>query len=672
MKTILTITACILLFPHLSGAQSKRAMTPEDLFQIKSVKDPHISPDGKWIAFTVSEPILEEDRCNSDIWLLSLQGGEPKQLTYSSENDCSPRWSLDGNHLAFISARDSVENIYLIDVRGGEAKKLTDSKTDLYDPLWSKDGKVIICGSRVLPEGKEHIENWTAEQLPKCKARNIDHLLFRQWDEWLGDDRNHIFGVDAANGTLKDLTPDDFDTPPVSLSSHHDYDIAPDGSEICYVANKARMPATSTNHDIFIKNLKSGQETKLTTNPALDSQPHYSPDGRYIAYTAMEKIDYEADREVLTLYDRKENSFIRLTESLDRSVREIVWNKQSNKIFFTAPDEGRSSIFQVDLKGEVKRLTNEGYNTYLSVHPNGDQLVFVRSYNHQPGELFVMSTEGGQARKLTTMNATLLAELDLPELDEFWFTGADDTRVHGFIQRPPDFDPAKKYPVILTIHGGPQGMWADKFMTTWLTFQLVSSPGYVGVFINPRGSLGYGSTFKEEVSLDYGGKCYDDLMKGLDYVIANYDFVDADKQAAIGGSFGGYSVNWIMGHTDRFDCVVSHAGLYNLISFYGATEELWFPAWDMGSTPWDEPELYNKWSPHNYVNNFKTPTLVTHGELDYRVPFAESLQLFTALQRNEIPSNLIVFHDEGHVINGLQNNLRWWKEIHRWFETYLK
>ena len=215
-------------------------------------------------------------------------------------------------------------------------------------------------------------------------------------------------------------------------------------------------------------------------------------------------------------------------------------------------------------------------------------------------------------------------------------------------------------------------MWADRFMTTWFTFQLVCSPGYVGVFINPRGSSGYGSKFREEVSLDYGGKCYNDLMKGLDYVIENYDFVDADKQVAIGGSFGGYSVNWIMGHTDRFDCIVSHAGLFNLMSFYGATEELWYPAWDMGSTPWDEPELYNKWSPHNYVKNIKTPTLVTHGELDFRVPFAESLQLFTALQRKGVPSRLIVFHDEGHGIEGLQNNIRWWKEMHRWFETYLK
>ena len=386
----------------------------------------------------------------------------------------------------------------------------------------------------------------------------------------------------------------------------------------------------------------------------------------------MKKVGYEYDRKILTVYDRKDNSFTRLTESLDCSVGEIVWNKKSNILFFTARDEGRSSIFQVDLKSKVKRLTKDGYNTNIKISPDGKQMVFVRSYNHQPAELFIMSIKDGEIKQLTSMNADLLSELDLPKLDEFWFTGANNTKVHGFIQLPPDFDPTKKYPVILTIHGGPQGMWADRFMTTWFTFQLVCSPGYVGVFINPRGSSGYGSKFREEVSLDYGGKCYNDLMKGLDYVIENYDFVDADKQVAIGGSFGGYSVNWIMGHTDRFDCIVSHAGLFNLMSFYGATEELWYPAWDMGRTPWDEPELYNKWSPHNYVKNFNTPTLVTHGELDFRVPFAESLQLFTALQRKDIPSRLVVFHDEDHVIEGLQNNIRWWKEMYRWFEIYLK
>jgi len=666
----------ILLSISIIHTQSKRPMTPEDLYKIKNVSDPRISPDGKWIAYTVSIPNLKEDKSNSDIWLIPLQGGKSKQLTAGEGADHSPRWSPDGKQIAFISERDETVNLYLIHVDGGEAKKLTTSETNLYSPIWINDGKYLICGSRVLPENKKNIENWTKEELPKCEARTIDRLLFRQWDRWLGDKRNHIFLVNCQDGSMKDLTPGDFDTPPVSLSSAHDFDVSPDGKEICFVRNDDPVLAVSTNHDIFLLNIDTLAETKMTSNPALDRQPHYSPDGRYIAYTAMKKVGYEADRECLVIYDRKTKTHTSLTDDLDRSVAQILWAPGGRDIYFTCREQGYSSIYKVDLKGNFKRMTNDGYNIGIDIAPNGEKLIFLRSYNHMPYELFSMSIKRGKGKvnQLTFENAAFLAEFDLPQLEEFWFAGADDTKVHGYIQRPPGFDPQKKYPVVLTIHGGPQNMWADRFMTTWFTFQLISSPGYVGVFINPRGSSGYGSTFREQVSKDYGGRCFKDLMKGLDYAIEHYNFIDEKKQAAVGGSFGGYSVNWIMGHTYRFKCIVSHASLYNLTSFYGATEELWFPAWDMGQTPWDEDEakLYTKWSPHLHAKNFKTPTLVTHGERDYRVPFAESLQLFTALRRQGIPARLVVFPDEGHVISGPQNNVRWWKEIHRWLAAYLQ
>jgi dipeptidyl aminopeptidase/acylaminoacyl peptidase len=647
-------------------------MTPEDLYRIKNVTDPRVSPDGKWIACTVSVPDIKANSFNSDIWIMPLDEGDSFQLTRSPKSDHSPRWSPDGSQIAFISSRDGVSNIYLICLKGGEARKITDSKTSLYSPIWTKDGKHILCGSRVLPEGKSDIENWTKDDLPKCEARTIDRLLFRQWDRWLGDKRNHVFLVTIADGSMKDLTPGDFDTPPVSLSSDHDFDISPDGKEICYVKNTDPMLATSTNHDLFIVNVETLDERKITTNPALDTHPFYSSDGRYIAYAAMEKVGYEADRKVLVVYDRIEGKHTRLTDSLDRSVEQFLWSPDSKALFFTVREEGRRSIYTVDLKGVVNRIFGEGYNGPIDVSPNGRCLVCARSYNFLPNELFAISLKEGTTYELTSLNAAFLKELELPKLEEFWFAGAENTKVHGFIQKPPGFETGKKYPVVLTIHGGPQNMWADRFMATWFTFQLVCSPGYVGVFINPRGSTGYGSTFREQVSRDYGGRCYQDLMKGMDYVLKHYDFVDSSKQAAIGGSFGGYSVNWIMGHSNRFKCIVSHASLYNLVNFYGATEELWFPEWDMGKSPWDEPELYAKWSPHVFAKKFKTPTLVTHGELDYRVPLAESFQLFTALQRQGIPSRLVVFPDEGHVISVPQNNVRWWREIYLWLEKYLK
>lgn len=661
----------LILFPS-TFAQAKRPMTPEDLYRIKTVSDPQVSPDGKWIAFTISVPDLEENNFNSDIWLMPVSGGKPLQLTRSPKADHSPRWSPDGKQIAFISSRDGVANIYLIRVNGGEAKKVTSSQTDLYSPLWSKNGAYLICGSRVMSEERKVKENWTESALPKSEARTINYLLFRQWDRWLGDKRNHIFLVALEDGSMRDLTPGDFDTPPVSLSSDHDFDVSPDVSQICFVKNVDPMLAISTNHDLFVVNIETGEEKKLTSNPALDSQPHYSPDGRYIAYGAMEKVGYESDRKRLAVYDRKEDKHLRLTESLDLSVGQILWAPDSRTLFFTAREHGCSSIYRVDLKGDIKKINDDGYNVQIDITPDGNNLVSIRSYNHMPNEIFSIPSSGGEATQLTYTNSKFLEELELPRLEEFWFEGAEKTKVHGFIQKPPGFDPNKKYPVVLTIHGGPQNMWADRFMTTWFTFQLVCSPGYVGVFINPRGSSGYGSTFREQISRDYGGRCFEDLMKGLDYVNQHYDFVDKKRQAAIGGSFGGYMVNWIIGHTDRFRCIVSHASLYNLISFYGATEELWFPEWDMGESPWEEPGLYEKWSPNLFAKNFETPTLVTHGELDFRVPFAESLQLFTALQRQGIPSRLVVFPDEGHVISGPQNNVRWWKEIHLWLEKYLK
>lgn len=668
-----TVFIFTLMFPAYYWGAVKKPLMPEDLYKFNKVLDPQVSPDGKWIAYVVSVPSLKDNKYTSGIRLIAIDGGTPMPLAEDYQSCHSPRWSPNGKQLLFISSKDDTANLYVMDIASQKVRQLTKSENGLSSPMWSKDGTFILCRSRVLPEGKTDIENWTKDELPECNARTINGLLFRQWDRWLGDKRNHLFKVSVANGSLEDLTPADKDVPPVSLGSGADFSISPDSKEICFVRNDDKMLATSTNQDIFLLNLETGKETKLTSNPALDHMPAYSPDGRYISYTAMKKPGYESDRAQLMIFDRKTEKLWSVTEKLDRSIAQVLWAPDSKTIYFTCREEGFSSIYHVDLQGNIKRITKEGYNINIAITTKGDRLIFLRSFNHMPYEMFSMAlTKNYPVTQLTEENKEFLASYDLPKLEEFWFKGAEGDRVHGFILRPPGFDPAKKYPAVLTIHGGPQNMWADRFMTSWWTFQLISSPGYVGVFIDPRGSSGYGSTFREQVSKNYGGYTYIDLMKGMDYVIEHYKFIDKDRLGAVGGSFGGYSVNWIMGHNNRFKCIVSHAGLYNLVSFYGSTEELWYPAWDMGETPWDEPEVYAKWSPHLHAKNFKTPTLVTHGELDFRVHFAESLQLFTALQRQGVPSRLVVFPDEGHVISGPQNNVRWWKEIHRWLAMYLK
>jgi dipeptidyl aminopeptidase/acylaminoacyl peptidase len=654
----------------LAGQVSaSRPIEPEDLGRVVRVDEPRPSPDGRWIAFTVGVPDLESGDVDTDVWLLDARDGETRRLTFAEGADGSPAWSPDGRTLAFVSERSGAANVWLLPMAGGGPRQLTDEEDGVADPIW-RDG-VLVVGMRTVPKGAEEKETGEGEGLAKSEARTIDRLLFRQWDRWLGDERSHVYRVDLDDGTLHDLTPGDFDTPPVSLGSGHDVAISPDGAELCYVRNADPGSAMSTNHDLWVVDVDGGSPRRITSNLAMDRAPHYSPDGRFIAYTAMKTPGYESDLEVLMLYERATGQRRPLTKALDRSVEEMVWAPTSDGLYFAARDQGRRSVYEVDLDGDVDVVLAEGWATDLAVVPDGTRLVLVRSRVHQPPELWSLALDGGDLEPLTSFNADLQDELELPEVEDLWFEGADGDRVHALVQRPPGFRPDRTYPLALVIHGGPQGMWGDRFMTSWFTFPLVTAPGYVGLFVNPRGSEGYGSTFREQVSRDYGGRVMEDLMAGLDAAIASYDLVDSQRLAVMGGSFGGYATNWMIGHSQRFRCAVSHAGLYNLTSFFGATEELWFPAWDMGSTPWDEPELYARFSPHRVASSMRTPTLVTHGERDYRVPFAESLQLFTALQVQHVPSRLVVFPDEGHVIRGLQNNVRWWREIHRWLDRWL-
>jgi dipeptidyl aminopeptidase/acylaminoacyl peptidase len=677
--SVLLCFALIVVAPN-GTAQSKHAITFDDLISMQRVSDPHASPDGKWVAFTVSTPDKEANRNAMNIWLVPSAGGDATALTRSGR-DNSPRWSPDGKQIAFLSSRDGESQIYLISVEGGEATKASSISTGVDGFYWAPDGKSFAFTTGVFPDCKEEACNKKRlddAAKSKVKARVYEHLLYRHWTHWNDGRRSHLFVMPVAGGAARDLMPGaDYDAPPDFRGDGNDIAFSPDGRELCFTAVTDAMEAISTNADLFIVPADgSAAPKRITENPGYDSHPVYSPDGKSIAYHAQLKAGYEADRWRLMLYDRTSGKNTNLTESYDRSVDNMTWSADSRRIYFTSEEHAETPIESIEPREGASPIVvvPDGFNGELSLGGAGRTFIFTRSSLTMPAEVFTVGVAGGRARQLTHINDVRLAQLDLGAPDWFWFEGASGTKVHGAVIKPPKFDASHKYPTLFLIHGGPQGAWEDNWGYRW-NQQMFAAAGYVVVFINPRGSTGYGQRFTDDITDDWGGKVYEDLMKGLDYAIATYKFIDADHIGAAGGSYGGYMIDWIAGHTGRFRALISHAGPYNKVSMYGATEELWFEEHDMAGTPWSNPESYHKWSPSSYAGEFgkyKTPTLVIDGEMDYRVPYTQGLEFFTALQRQGVPSKLVIFPDEGHWILKPQNSELWYKLFLDWLGKYLK
>ena len=674
-KHRLSVLALALLSFTWVAAQEKHPLTFDDMMAVQRLTDPQVSPDNRWVAYTVSKVDKAANKSNSDIYLVSMDGTTVRQLTSSPKGDSQPRWSPDGKTIAFISSRDGTPQIYLIPVNGGEARKLTNISTGAGGPVWSKDGKWLLFSSAVLPDCPDDACNRKkneARESAKAQGRVYDHLLYRHWDVWLDGARNHVFVANAADGTFRDVTPGDYDSPPIALGGAPDYAFSPDGREVCFVKNTDPVVATSTNNDVFTMPVTGGAEKRLTTNQGNDNNPVYSPDGKYIAYRMMPRAGFEADRQELVLYERASGQMRSLTANLDRSVGDMVWSPASDRLYFTADDSARSSIYTVSIRGgDAKRIGGKTHNSALQISPGGKTLVFLRQAINQPNEVWAMASDGRNARQLTHANGALLAGLDMNPCEEFWSDGPGGARVHSLLLKPPKFDPSKKYPMIFLVHGGPQGAWDDIFHFRW-NAQMFAAPGYVVVMTNPRGSTGYGQKFTDEISGDWGGKVYEDLMGAYDYAIRNFGFIDAGRTAAAGASYGGYMMYWMMGHTDKFKCIVAHDGVFNAISAYGSTEELWFNDWEFGGPYWTHPENYAKWSPHNFVQNWKTPILIVHGQQDMRLDLSEGLQAFTVAQLKGIPSRFLYFPDEGHWVLKPQNSELWYGTVMEWIGNWCR
>jgi len=704
-------------------APPKRPMTFEDMMKMKRLGETAVSPDGKWLAYSVTTVNLGQNTKTAELFIQGIAGGEARPLAVAQPGDSGPQFSADGHSVLFLSGRESGRQIWLADFdtatgMASNPKKLTNIDTGADNALWSPDGHSVVFTSSVFPDcpaitpndgGVGNQCNSDRDEAladSKVKAQIFTHLLYRHWNLYTGDKRSHLFLASVEGGGIRDLTPNDpHDVPPFSLEGGGcGCAFAPDSKELAFTENIDPEPATSVSAKIFTLDLTNpaAKPVAVSNSEGGNFNPAYSPDGKYIAWRSQARAGYEADKFRLMMYDRAAKTIKDLLPKLDFWVDEFSWFPSSQGVLITYEINGASVLESVTLNGVVNTynlmiensLSNAHHIEWSGLHPlpNEDALLATGMTVRQPSEVVklqnVIETSATGPSELTTLlytreapvthlNDALLAQLDLPKMESFWFTAADKTKLQGFIIRPPGFDPAKKYPLKFLIHGGPQGAWGDAWSYRW-NAELFAANGYVVVMINPRGSTGYGQAIVDGVNGDWGGKPFTDLMTGLDYAEQHYPFIDKTRECALGASYGGYMANWVLGHTDRFKCIVSHDGMFNPESAYGTTEELWFNEWEFKGKPWDyygKPDSenpYRKWSPMMSAKNFKTPTLVIHGQLDYRLDVSEGFQLFTTLQRLKVPSKMLYFPDEGHWVLKPQNSQLWWKTVNEWVDQWTK
>lgn len=672
------------------GAPGQRPLEVADLFKMVRVSDPQVSPDGNTVIWVETRVDFASNKSSSSLWVGPSAGGkDPVRLTWTDKKDRHPRWSPNGKWLLFESNRSGDMQIWGLPLNGGEPRQLTRISTGASGAVWSNDGKKIAFVSTVYPEysslpfKESDQKNRKREEDKKnnpVKAKVFKKLFYRHWDEYVEDKRQHLFVLDfdgEGGGQPRDVTPGDRDANPTSstFSVGDDFQFSPDSTHLIFTAVPSKGESWSTDFSLCRVPVTGGSEKweELFNHPAAEGSPRFSPDGKTLAFRRQARPGFEADRWTLCSVpcspDGKVTGEItNHTEKLDRSIDEFSWLPQNDGWLTSFDENGYKPAVGIDLKGGVHYAPGvKGLGAYSGINSAGKSAIALRARMNHPAE--VVRIGGDNPEVISPVNKELLAQIRLPrpESVEIEVEGA---KMQMWILKPPGFDETKKWPLVYLVHGGPQGAWEDSWSYRWNP-EIWAARGYVVAAPNPRGSTGFGQKFCDEISGDWGGKCYDDLMKGMDY-LEKLPYVDTDRMASAGASFGGYMMNWFQGKTKRFKTLITHCGVFNFESMYATTEELWFDEWEHGGPPWGKNKAsYEKYSPHKLAANFSTPMLIIHNDLDFRVPVSEGHQLFTTLQRLGIPSRFVNFPDEGHWVVQPKNSEFWHKEVFEWLKSHV-
>jgi dipeptidyl aminopeptidase/acylaminoacyl peptidase len=665
-------------------AADPHPFTVRDLLAMRRITDPQPSPRGDRVTFVLRTTDLEANRGRTDLWMVNADGTGLIRLTSDPAPDGNPRWAPDGQSLYFLSSRSGSNQVWRLPIASGaagEPVQVTHLPLDADNLTVSPDGFRLAFSLEVYPDcptvacTRERLDQ-KAKTQASGKLYQGDAGFFRHWDTWSEGLRNHLFTLPVSGaGDPVDLTRGmNADAPSRPFGGPEEYAFSPDGRTVVFAARDAgREEPWSTNFDLYSvpADGSQGPQNLTRANLAWDTQPVFSPDGKTLAYLAMTRPGFESDRFHIRLRDMATGRERVLAEPWDRSSNGVVFSADGRTLYTTAADVAQTPLFAIDVAtGKVTKLVAQGH-----VHDPklaGDRLVFGLDTLRGPVELFSVRPDGSAPTPLTHINQEAVAAARMGDSELFSFQGAGGDTVWGWITRPADFQPGRKYPLAFIIHGGPQGSFNNEFHYRWNP-QVYAGAGYAVVSVDFHGSTGYGQAFTDAIRMDWGGKPLVDLQKGLAAALARSPWIDGDRACALGASYGGFMINWIQGNwPDRFKCLVDHDGTFDQRMMYYSTEELWFPEWELGGPYWKNPQTYEKNNPVNFVDRWKTPMLVVHGGLDYRIPVTQGIAAFNTLQRKGIPSQFLYLPDENHWVLKPANSILWHDTVLAWLDRWLK